>query len=153
MWFDTELYELLNAPPSFYHLTVFPIQHSPLLPSFFPKPRFHFHISAESAGSLRVLMQQAEGSEAILWSRSHNTVSHWTAESLLLGLHQQPYKVCAHVSTKQLNLYTRDTEMCISFFFKAWRNEWRNITNKSKCLHTGHEESLYAVTFTSLQPN
>lgn len=46
-------------------------------------------------------MQQAEGSEAILWSRSHSTVSHWTAEYLLLGLHQQPYKVNAHASTKQ----------------------------------------------------
>nr|XP_033506790.1 MAM and LDL-receptor class A domain-containing protein 1 [Epinephelus lanceolatus] len=54
---------------------------------------FHFHISAESAGSLRVLMQQAEGSEAILWSRSHNTVSDWTPEHLPVGLHQRPYKV------------------------------------------------------------
>ncbi|XP_038573588.1 MAM and LDL-receptor class A domain-containing protein 1 [Micropterus salmoides] len=54
---------------------------------------FHFHISAESAGSLRVLMQQAEGSEAILWSRSHNTISHWTPEHLPLSPHQQPYKV------------------------------------------------------------
>lgn len=85
------------SPPflSFYHATVFPIQHSPLLPSFFPKCRFHFHMRSESAGSLRVLMQQAEGGEAILWSRSHNTVSHWTPEHLPLGLHQQPYKVCA----------------------------------------------------------
>lgn len=40
-------------------------------------------------------MQQAEGSEAILWSRSHNTVSHWTPEHLPIGLHQQPYKVFA----------------------------------------------------------
>ncbi|XP_074544676.1 MAM and LDL-receptor class A domain-containing protein 1 [Halichoeres trimaculatus] len=68
---------------------------SPPLP---PSPpycqiKFHFHISAESAGSLRVLMQQAEGSEAILWSRSHNTGSHWTPEQLPLGLHQQPYTV------------------------------------------------------------
>ncbi|XP_076003138.1 apical endosomal glycoprotein [Genypterus blacodes] len=54
---------------------------------------FHFHISAESAGSLRVLMQQAEASEAILWSRSHNTVSHWTPEYLPVGLQRQPYKV------------------------------------------------------------
>lgn len=92
------------SPPflSFYHATVFPIQHSPLLPSFFPKCRFHFHIHSESAGSLRVLMQQAEGREAILWSRSHNTVSHWTPEHLPLGLHQQPYKVHAWKSTEQL---------------------------------------------------
>ncbi|AWP03839.1 putative apical endosomal glycoprotein-like [Scophthalmus maximus] len=70
------------------------LQSPPLPPSSqYCQILFHFHISAESAGSLRVLMQQAEGSEAILWSRSHNTVSHWTAESLLLGLHQQPYKV------------------------------------------------------------
>ncbi|KAF7668436.1 hypothetical protein LDENG_00014610 [Lucifuga dentata] len=54
---------------------------------------FHFHISAESARSVRVLMQQAEGSEAILWSRSHNTFSQWTLEYLPLGLHHQPYKV------------------------------------------------------------
>lgn len=54
---------------------------------------FHFHISSECAGSLRVLMQQADGSEAILWSHSHNTVSHWTPEYLPLGLHQQPYKI------------------------------------------------------------
>ncbi|XP_056247108.1 MAM and LDL-receptor class A domain-containing protein 1 [Seriola aureovittata] len=68
---------------------------SPQLPPSSPYCQilFHFHISAESAGSLRVLMQQAEGSEAILWSRSHNTVSHWTSEYLLLGPHQQPYKV------------------------------------------------------------
>ncbi|KAG7228996.1 hypothetical protein INR49_013229 [Caranx melampygus] len=68
---------------------------SPSLPPSSPYCQllFHFHISAESAGSLRVLMQQAEGSEAILWSRSHNTVSNWTSEYLLLGLQQQPYKV------------------------------------------------------------
>ncbi|TKS79616.1 LDL-receptor class A domain-containing protein 2 Skeletal organic matrix MAM and [Collichthys lucidus] len=61
---------------------------------------FHFHISAESAGSLRVLMQQAEGSEAILWSRSHNTVSYWTPEHLPLGLHQQSYKVWFSIMTQ-----------------------------------------------------
>uniref|UniRef100_A0AAQ5YK66 MAM domain-containing protein n=1 Tax=Amphiprion ocellaris TaxID=80972 RepID=A0AAQ5YK66_AMPOC len=68
---------------------------SPTLPSSSPYCQilFHFHISAESAGSLRVLMQQAEGSEAILWSRSHNTVSRWTSEHLPVGPHQQPYKV------------------------------------------------------------
>ncbi|XP_034743360.1 MAM and LDL-receptor class A domain-containing protein 1 [Etheostoma cragini] len=68
---------------------------SPPLPPTSPYCQivFHFHISAESAGSLRVLMQQAEGGEAILWSRSHNTVSHWTPEHLPLGLQQQPYKV------------------------------------------------------------
>ncbi|KAM4729149.1 apical endosomal glycoprotein [Anableps anableps] len=54
---------------------------------------FHFHISAESTGSLRVLMQQAEGGEAILWSRSHNTVSHWTLAHMPIGLFQQPNKV------------------------------------------------------------
>ncbi|KAI3374795.1 hypothetical protein L3Q82_021349, partial [Scortum barcoo] len=68
---------------------------SPPLPTSSPYCQilFHFHIGAESAGSLRVLMQQAEGSEAILWSRSHNTVSHWTPEHLPLGPHQQPYKI------------------------------------------------------------
>nr|XP_020447005.1 MAM and LDL-receptor class A domain-containing protein 1-like isoform X2 [Monopterus albus] len=68
---------------------------SPLLPPSSPYCQilFHFHISAESTRSLRVLMQQADGSEAILWSRSHNTVSHWTAEYLPLGLFQQPYKI------------------------------------------------------------
>ncbi|XP_035993676.1 MAM and LDL-receptor class A domain-containing protein 1 [Fundulus heteroclitus] len=54
---------------------------------------FHFHISPGSTGSLRVLMQQAEGGEAILWSRSHNTVSHWTSEHLPIGLFKQPSKV------------------------------------------------------------
>ncbi|XP_076601667.1 MAM and LDL-receptor class A domain-containing protein 1-like [Chaetodon auriga] len=70
------------------------LQSPPLSPSSpYCQILFHFHISAESAGSLRVLMQQAEGSEAILWSRSHNTVSHWTPEHLPIGLHHQPYKV------------------------------------------------------------
>nr|XP_023010426.2 MAM and LDL-receptor class A domain-containing protein 1 [Maylandia zebra] len=70
------------------------LQSPPLSPSSpYCQIRFHFHISAESAGSLRVLMQQAGGSEAILWSRSHSTVSHWSPEHLPLGLHQQPYKV------------------------------------------------------------
>ncbi|XP_061588557.1 MAM and LDL-receptor class A domain-containing protein 2 [Cololabis saira] len=54
---------------------------------------FHFHISAESAGSLRVLMQQAEGGEAILWSRSHSTVSRWTPEHLPVSLYPEPYKI------------------------------------------------------------
>lgn len=70
------------------------LQSPPLPPSsLYCQILFHFHIGAENGGSLSVLMQQAEGSEAILWSRSHNTVSHWTAELLPLGLHQQPYKV------------------------------------------------------------
>nr|XP_020490862.1 MAM and LDL-receptor class A domain-containing protein 1-like isoform X1 [Labrus bergylta] len=70
------------------------LQSPPLAPSsLYCQMKFHFHISAENAGSLRVLMQQAEGSEAILWSRSHNTESHWTPEQLPLGLHQRPYKV------------------------------------------------------------
>uniref|UniRef100_A0AAQ6ITE1 MAM domain-containing protein n=3 Tax=Anabas testudineus TaxID=64144 RepID=A0AAQ6ITE1_ANATE len=75
---------------------------SPSLPPSSPYCQilFHFYIREESAGSLRVLMQQAEGSEAILWSRSHSTVSHWTAEYLLLGLHQQPYKVWFSGMTK-----------------------------------------------------
>lgn len=108
-WCRVEIFKIGIAQcspplPSFCHATLFPIQHSPLLPSFFPKRRFHFHISAESSGSLRVLMQQAEGSEAILWSRSHNTVSHWTPEHLPLGLHQHPYKVCAWVCTEQLTV-------------------------------------------------
>ncbi|KAK1879509.1 MAM and LDL-receptor class A domain containing protein 1 [Dissostichus eleginoides] len=68
---------------------------SPPLPTVSPfcQILFHFHIRAESAGSLRVLMQQAEGSEAILWSRSQNTVSHWTPEHLPVGLSPQTYKV------------------------------------------------------------
>lgn len=103
--FEVWIAQCSPLPPSFYCAALFPIQHSPLLPSFFPKRRFHFHISAESAGSLRVLMQQAEGSEAILWSRSHNTVSHWIPEHLPLGPHQQPYKVFARVSTEQSNSY------------------------------------------------
>ncbi|XP_047444387.1 MAM and LDL-receptor class A domain-containing protein 2 isoform X2 [Mugil cephalus] len=70
------------------------LQSPPLAPSSpYCQILFHFHISAASAGSLRVLMQQAEGSEAILWSRSHNTVSHWTPEHLPLGRQQQPYKI------------------------------------------------------------
>ncbi|XP_068593728.1 MAM and LDL-receptor class A domain-containing protein 1 isoform X2 [Cebidichthys violaceus] len=70
------------------------LQSPPLPPSSpYCQILFHFHISAESSGSLRVLMQQAEGSEAILWSRSHNTLSHWPPEHLPVGLHQQPYKV------------------------------------------------------------
>lgn len=92
-------YELLNTLCT-------PIQHSPLLPSFFPQRRFHFYISAKSAGSLRVLMQQAEESEAILWSRSDNTLSHWTPEHLPIGLHQQPYKVCVWKYAKQFTLTT-----------------------------------------------
>ncbi|XP_034411292.1 MAM and LDL-receptor class A domain-containing protein 2 [Cyclopterus lumpus] len=70
------------------------LQSPPLPPSSpYCQLLFHFHITAESSGSLRVLMQQAEGSEAILWSRSHNTVSHWPSEHLPVGRHQQPYKV------------------------------------------------------------
>ncbi|XP_061652622.1 MAM and LDL-receptor class A domain-containing protein 2 isoform X2 [Phyllopteryx taeniolatus] len=54
---------------------------------------FHFHISAECAGSLGVLTRHAGGSEAILWSRSRNTVPHWMPESLPLGPHLQSYEV------------------------------------------------------------
>ncbi|KAM9718846.1 MAM and LDL-receptor class A domain-containing protein 1 [Menidia menidia] len=75
-------------------LTEAKLQSPPLPPSSpYCQILFHFHISSESTGSLRVLMQQAEGSEAILWSRSHNTVSPWTREHLPVGLHQQPYKI------------------------------------------------------------
>ncbi|XP_037131957.1 MAM and LDL-receptor class A domain-containing protein 1 isoform X1 [Syngnathus acus] len=68
---------------------------SPRLPPSSPYCQilFHFHISAECAGSLRVLTWQADGSEAILWSRSRNTVNHWTPESLPLGPHLEPYKL------------------------------------------------------------
>ncbi|KAF7222228.1 MAM and LDL-receptor class A domain-containing protein 1-like [Nothobranchius furzeri] len=68
---------------------------SPPLPPSSPYCQilFHFHIDAQSTGSLRVLMQQAEGGEAILWSCSHNTVSHWASEHLPVGRHQQPYKL------------------------------------------------------------
>ncbi|XP_019751859.1 MAM and LDL-receptor class A domain-containing protein 2 [Hippocampus comes] len=68
---------------------------SPRLPPSSPYCQilFHFHISAECAGSLRVLTWRADGSEAILWSRSRKTVSHWTPESLPLGPHLQPYEV------------------------------------------------------------
>ncbi|RVE62060.1 hypothetical protein OJAV_G00176900 [Oryzias javanicus] len=70
------------------------LQSPPLPPSSpFCQIQFHFHISGESAGSLRVLMQQAAGGEAILWSRSHNTVSPWTSELLALGLQQQQYQI------------------------------------------------------------
>lgn len=95
------VYELLNDPPPLlsYRATLLP---NPTLfaPSFLlPTPRFHFYIAAERTGSLRVLMQQAEGDEAILWSRSHNTVSHWTSEYLPVGRHQQPYTVLTRAST------------------------------------------------------
>ncbi|KAM9845004.1 MAM and LDL-receptor class A domain-containing protein 1 [Aulostomus maculatus] len=82
---------------------------SPALPPSSPYCQilFHFHISAECAGSLRVLMQQADGSEAILWSRSHNTVSHWMPEYLPLGLHLQPYKVSAHIWFSSMNEETQ----------------------------------------------
>ncbi|XP_057713068.1 MAM and LDL-receptor class A domain-containing protein 1 [Corythoichthys intestinalis] len=69
--------------------------HSPQLPPSSPYCQilFHFHISAVCAGSLRVLTRQAGGSEAILWSRSRNTVAYWTPESLPLGPHLQPYEI------------------------------------------------------------
>ncbi|KAK2822608.1 hypothetical protein Q5P01_022673 [Channa striata] len=90
---------------------------SPSLPPSSPYCQilFHFHIRQESAGSLRVLMQQAEGSEAILWSRSHSTVSHWAAENLPLGLHQQPYKVWFSSMTKmtQRDTTTRDNLVAV----------------------------------------
>ncbi|XP_041658947.1 MAM and LDL-receptor class A domain-containing protein 1 [Cheilinus undulatus] len=88
---------------------------SPLLPpsSPFCQIKFHFHIRAESAGSLRVLMQQAEGSEAILWSRSHNTGSHWTPEQLPIGLHQQPYKVWFSTLTKAAHVDPSDYSVAI----------------------------------------
>ncbi|KAM8838449.1 MAM and LDL-receptor class A domain-containing protein 2 isoform 2-T2 [Synchiropus picturatus] len=70
------------------------LQSPPLPPSSpFCQISFHFHISSECAGSLRVLIQQANGSEAIVWSRSHSTVPNWTPESLPLGPHLQPFKV------------------------------------------------------------
>ncbi|TNM98369.1 hypothetical protein fugu_014615 [Takifugu bimaculatus] len=70
------------------------LQSPPLPPSSpYCQILFHFHISTRSAGSLRVLMQQAEGSEAILWSRSDSTLSNWTPENLPIGLHQQPYRI------------------------------------------------------------
>ncbi|MED6241113.1 hypothetical protein ATANTOWER_028659 [Ataeniobius toweri] len=71
---------------------------------------FHFHISTGSTGSLRVLMQQAEGGEAILWSRSHNTVSHWTSAQMPIGMFQQPYKVWFSSISKATGpiIYTRD---------------------------------------------
>ncbi|XP_077580663.1 MAM and LDL-receptor class A domain-containing protein 2 [Stigmatopora nigra] len=68
---------------------------SPRLPPSSPYCQilFHFHISAVCAGSLKVLTRHPGGSEAILWSRSRNTVAYWTAESLPLGPHLQPYEV------------------------------------------------------------
>ncbi|KAM9349890.1 apical endosomal glycoprotein [Symphorus nematophorus] len=85
------------------------LQSPPLSPSsLYCQILFHFHIRAESsAGSLRVLMQQAEESEAILWSRSHNTVSDWTPEQLPLGLHQQPFKVYDRVWFSSVNKGTQ----------------------------------------------
>nr|XP_057907663.1 MAM and LDL-receptor class A domain-containing protein 1-like [Doryrhamphus excisus] len=68
---------------------------SPFLPpaSPFCQIQFHFHISSECAGSLRVLTQQDDGSEAILWSRNRRTVHHWTPEYLPLWTHLHPRKV------------------------------------------------------------
>ncbi|XP_015227028.1 PREDICTED: MAM and LDL-receptor class A domain-containing protein 1-like [Cyprinodon variegatus] len=76
---------------------------SPQLPPSSPYCQllFHFPISMGSTGSLRVLMQQAEGGEAILWSRSHNTVSHWTSAHMPIGLFQQPYKIWFSSITKE----------------------------------------------------
>ncbi|KAL6103987.1 uncharacterized protein ACO6RY_13812 [Pungitius sinensis] len=70
------------------------LQSPPLAPSsLYCQILFHFHVSEASSGSLRVLMQQADGSEATLWTRSHNTGSDWTPEHLPVGRHQQPYQV------------------------------------------------------------
>uniref|UniRef100_G3PY20 MAM domain-containing protein n=2 Tax=Gasterosteus aculeatus aculeatus TaxID=481459 RepID=G3PY20_GASAC len=70
------------------------LQSPPLAPSsLYCQILFHFHISEASSGSLRVLMQQADGSEAILWTRSHNTGADWTPERVPVGRHQQPYQV------------------------------------------------------------
>ncbi|KAG7253038.1 hypothetical protein CRUP_022838, partial [Coryphaenoides rupestris] len=65
-----------------------------------PPPRlvcllFHFHMSGGlGAGSLAVLMQQAEGGGATLWSRSHNRAPRWTPDRLPLGQQHHPYKSC-----------------------------------------------------------
>ncbi|KAM8850746.1 MAM and LDL-receptor class A domain-containing protein 1 isoform 2-T2 [Spinachia spinachia] len=70
------------------------LQSPPLAPSsLYCQILFHFHISGASSGSLRVLMQQADGSEAILWTGSHNTGSRWTAERVPVGRHQQRHQV------------------------------------------------------------
>ncbi|XP_034039515.1 MAM and LDL-receptor class A domain-containing protein 1-like isoform X2 [Thalassophryne amazonica] len=72
---------------------------SPSLPPSSPycQMQFHFHISAVSAGSLRVLMQQAEGREAILWSRSHNTVSQWSQRLCLSARTSSRTRLCSVV--------------------------------------------------------
>ena len=72
---------------------ILPYPHPPVWASLPHPPRFQFHMSGESAGSLAVLMQQAGAGEATLWSRSHNSVSRWASESLPLGQHLHPYKV------------------------------------------------------------
>ncbi|XP_077378927.1 MAM and LDL-receptor class A domain-containing protein 1 isoform X1 [Festucalex cinctus] len=88
---------------------------SPRLPPSSPYCQilFHFHISAECAGSLRVLTWQAGGSEEILWSRSRNTVSHWTPESLALGPQPQPFEV---IFSSWNNATRRDaaTDACVA---------------------------------------
>ncbi|XP_061879772.1 MAM and LDL-receptor class A domain-containing protein 1 isoform X1 [Entelurus aequoreus] len=68
---------------------------SPTLPPSSPycQIQFHFHISSECAGSLKVLTQQDDGSEAILWSRNRRTARHWTPEFVPLWTHLQPHKV------------------------------------------------------------
>ncbi|XP_072296914.1 MAM and LDL-receptor class A domain-containing protein 2 [Eucyclogobius newberryi] len=68
---------------------------SPILSpaSLYCQLQFHFYIKTEASGSLRVLMQQEGGREAILWSRSHSTGAQWTPENLMLGPQQNNYKI------------------------------------------------------------
>lgn len=51
----------------------------------------------ESVGSLSVLLQEAEGKEVALWSRTLTTAPQWRPEHLPLGQHLQPYKVCVPI--------------------------------------------------------
>ncbi|XP_031666604.1 MAM and LDL-receptor class A domain-containing protein 2 [Oncorhynchus kisutch] len=68
---------------------------SPALPSLSPYCQilFHFQMRGKSVGSLTVLLQEAEGKEVALWSRTLTTAPQWRPEHLPLGQHLQPYKV------------------------------------------------------------
>lgn len=67
-------------------------------------------------------MQQAEGGEAILWSRSHNTVSLWALAQTPIGLFQQTYKVDTHVLNQ--HFYHFIWAFLFSSFQESVRKTW-----------------------------